>query len=49
MPAVFELIAELGAVSDEEMHEVFNMGCGFCAVVAAGDEDAASPAPCCVE
>ena len=23
------------------MHEVFNMGCGFCAVVAAADEDAA--------
>jgi phosphoribosylformylglycinamidine cyclo-ligase len=23
------------------MHEVFNMGCGFCCVVAAGDESAA--------
>ena len=23
------------------MHEVFNMGCGFCCVVAAADEDAA--------
>jgi phosphoribosylformylglycinamidine cyclo-ligase len=35
---VFELIAELGEVSAEEMHEVFNMGCGFCCVVAAADE-----------
>jgi phosphoribosylaminoimidazole (AIR) synthetase len=23
------------------MHEVFNMGCGFCCVVAAADADAA--------
>ncbi|MFZ0088498.1 MAG: phosphoribosylformylglycinamidine cyclo-ligase [Solirubrobacteraceae bacterium] len=30
---VFELIAELGAVSAAEMWEVFNMGCGFCVVV----------------
>jgi phosphoribosylformylglycinamidine cyclo-ligase len=41
VPAVFELIAELGSVSEDEMHEVFNMGCGFCCVVAAADEDAA--------
>ena len=41
MPPIFELIRERGGVSDEEMHEVFNMGCGFCAVVAAGDEEAA--------
>jgi phosphoribosylformylglycinamidine cyclo-ligase len=41
VPPVFELIAELGGVGDEEMHEVFNMGCGFCCVVAAADEDAA--------
>jgi phosphoribosylformylglycinamidine cyclo-ligase len=41
VPPVFELIEELGKVSAEEMHEVFNMGCGFCCVVAAGDEDAA--------
>ncbi len=40
-PPIFGLIAELGSVSDEEMHEVFNMGCGFCCVVAAGDADAA--------
>ena len=31
LPPVFELIAELGDVSDDEMYEVFNMGCGFAA------------------
>jgi phosphoribosylformylglycinamidine cyclo-ligase len=41
IPPLFELIAELGEVPEEEMHEVFNMGCGFCCVVAAADEDAA--------
>ncbi len=41
VPAIFELIRERGEVADEEMHEVFNMGCGFCAVVPAGDEAAA--------
>jgi phosphoribosylformylglycinamidine cyclo-ligase len=41
VPPVFRLIQELGRVSDHEMHEVFNMGCGFCCVVAAADaEDA---------
>ncbi len=38
---VFGLIQELGGVSDDEMYEVFNMGCGFCCVVPASDEDAA--------
>jgi phosphoribosylformylglycinamidine cyclo-ligase len=38
---VFELIAELGDVPDDEMYEVFNMGCGFVCVVAAADETAA--------
>ncbi len=37
-PGVFGLIAELGDVCDEEMHEVFNMGCGFTFVVSAADE-----------
>jgi phosphoribosylformylglycinamidine cyclo-ligase len=32
-PPVFELIARLGDVSEAEMWEVFNMGCGFCAIV----------------
>jgi phosphoribosylformylglycinamidine cyclo-ligase len=41
VPPVFSLIQEQGEVSDEEMHEVFNMGCGFCVVVAAADETAA--------
>ncbi len=40
-PPVFELIRERGDVSDEEMHQVFNMGCGFCVVVPAEDEEAA--------
>jgi len=38
VPPVFALIQELGEVTDEEMREVFNLGCGFCCVVAAGDE-----------
>ena len=33
VPPVFELIARLGDVSAAEMWEVFNMGCGFCAIV----------------
>lgn len=41
VPPVFGLIQEHGGVSDEEMREVFNMGCGFCVVVAAKDEAAA--------
>jgi phosphoribosylformylglycinamidine cyclo-ligase len=35
VPPVFELIAARSATGDEEMHEVFNMGCGFCVVVPA--------------
>ncbi len=41
VPPIFKLIQELAQVTDEEMHKVFNMGCGFCVVVAAADEDAA--------
>ena len=33
VPAVFGLIARLGAVAPAEMWDVFNMGCGFVAVV----------------
>jgi len=40
-PPIFALIQERGRVSDEEMSEVFNMGCGFCVVVAAPDESRA--------
>jgi len=38
---IFDLIQERGEVSDEEMSEVFNMGCGFCVVVPESDEAAA--------
>ena len=41
VPPIFELIRERGGVADEEMYEVFNMGCGFCGVVPAADEAAA--------
>ncbi len=41
VPPVFELIAERSGTSGEEMHDVFNMGCGFCCAVAAADEAAA--------
>jgi phosphoribosylformylglycinamidine cyclo-ligase len=43
VPAVFDLIASLGGVPAGEMWEVFNMGCGLCAVVpGAQAEDAAA-------
>ena len=45
VPPVFDLIQELGRISDGEMHEVFNMGCGFCCVVAGADEGPRSS--CC--
>jgi phosphoribosylformylglycinamidine cyclo-ligase len=38
---VFEEIADRGGVEPAEMHEVFNMGCGFCCVVPADDADEA--------
>jgi phosphoribosylformylglycinamidine cyclo-ligase len=41
VPPIFALIQERSGSADEEMHEVFNMGCGFCCVVAASDEEAA--------
>jgi len=41
VPPIFELIQEMGEVTDEEMRDVFNLGCGFCCVVAADDEAAA--------
>ena len=40
-PPVFGLIQERSGTSDDEMHDVFNMGCGFCCIVAAADESAA--------
>jgi len=41
VPPIFALIQERGGVSDAEMRQVFNMGCGFCVVVAAAEEEAA--------
>jgi phosphoribosylformylglycinamidine cyclo-ligase len=35
VPPVFSLIQERCGASDEEMGEVFNMGCGFCCIVPA--------------
>jgi len=41
IPPIFELIQERAGVPDAEMSEVFNMGCGFCCIVAAGQEETA--------
>jgi phosphoribosylformylglycinamidine cyclo-ligase len=38
---VFSLVAELGEVAAAEMWEVFNMGCGFCAIVPDSEAMAA--------
>ncbi len=40
-PPVFRLIAECGGISDAEMWEVFNMGCGLVAIVPAEQARAA--------
>ena len=41
VPPIFELIAARSGTGDDEMHEVFNMGCGFCCVVPAAEADEA--------
>jgi phosphoribosylformylglycinamidine cyclo-ligase len=41
VPPLFEEIAERGGVEPAEMHEVFNMGCGFCCIVPSGSADEA--------
>jgi phosphoribosylformylglycinamidine cyclo-ligase len=41
VPAIFDLVQEFADVGDAEMWEVFNMGCGLCAVVRAAQADAA--------
>jgi len=38
-PAVFGLIRSLGGLPEEEMRKVFNLGVGFCAVVAPEDAE----------
>jgi phosphoribosylformylglycinamidine cyclo-ligase len=35
---IFALIQERSATPDDEMHDVFNMGCGFCCLVPERDE-----------
>ena len=37
--AIFDLIASRAAVEEAELNEVFNLGCGFCCVVPAGQAD----------
>jgi phosphoribosylformylglycinamidine cyclo-ligase len=39
-PPVFRLIQQYGGVGDAEMFEVYNMGVGFCVLVAERDRDA---------
>jgi phosphoribosylformylglycinamidine cyclo-ligase len=41
VPPIFGLIQERGDVATDEMYDVFNMGCGFCAIVPERDEAAA--------
>jgi phosphoribosylformylglycinamidine cyclo-ligase len=41
VPGICTLVAEHGKVAAEEMWEVFNMGCGFCAVVPEAMADTA--------
>ena len=40
-PRIFSIIARLDGTADAEMFSVFNMGIGFCAVVAEADADLA--------
>lgn len=42
VPPVFELIAAAGGVGAAEMQKVFNMGCGFVAIVPAQDAGGAA-------
>ena len=42
VPPVFDLIARLGGVPPAEMWEVFNMGCGFVAMVPADAAESAT-------
>jgi phosphoribosylformylglycinamidine cyclo-ligase len=39
-PPIFRLIQSHGGVSDAEMHQVYNMGIGFCVLVGEKDRDA---------
>jgi phosphoribosylformylglycinamidine cyclo-ligase len=37
-PRIFDYLQQWGSVSDREMHQTFNMGLGFCALVAKDEE-----------
>ena len=39
MPPIFQLIAERGRVPEAELYQVFNMGIGMVAIVAADKAD----------
>jgi phosphoribosylformylglycinamidine cyclo-ligase len=41
VPAIFRLIQSHGGVSNREMYQVYNMGIGFCVLVAESDRDTA--------
>jgi phosphoribosylformylglycinamidine cyclo-ligase len=41
MPPIFRLIQQYGAVGNAEMFEVYNMGVGFCVLVAERDRETA--------
>ncbi len=41
VPPIFDLIRERSEATSAELHEVFNMGCGFCVVVASSSEETA--------
>jgi len=41
VPPIFQLIQRHGGVSEAEMYQVYNMGIGFCVIVAKADLDAA--------
>jgi phosphoribosylformylglycinamidine cyclo-ligase len=38
-PPIFSVLQEVGRLSDEEMFQVYNMGIGFCVVVAESDAE----------
>jgi phosphoribosylformylglycinamidine cyclo-ligase len=46
VPAICRLICERGEIEDAEAYQVFNMGCGFIAVVPGGDGEAAAELIC---
>jgi phosphoribosylformylglycinamidine cyclo-ligase len=39
-PAIFQILQQHGDINPEEMYQVFNMGIGMVAIVAAGRADA---------